>query len=328
MGESESNKKLIEISDYKYALDQSAIVAITDKKGMIIHANENFCRISKYNLEELLGQDHRIVNSGHHPKEFFRELWLTIAKGKIWKGEIKNKAKDGTIYWVDTTIVPFLDEAGKPYQYLAIRSDITERKRVEEKYRLIFDSMDEGFCIIQMIFDDKNHPIDYQFIEINAAFEKQTGLQNALGKRMRELAPNHEEHWFEIYGKIALTGETLRFENRAEQLNRWYDVCAFRFGDPLNKQVAILFNDISKRREAEDQLIALNKELEAFSYSVAHDLRGPLRSVNGYAGMLMEDYDRISETERNRVIENITINATKMGRLIDDLLAFSLLVRK
>ena len=133
--EAELLKRLKEITDYKYAIDESSIVAITNQKGIITHVNTNFCKISKYSSEELLGQDHRIVNSGYHPKEYIKQLWTTIAKGKVWKGELKNKAKDGTPYWVDTTIVPFLNEDGKPYQYVAIRSDITERKIQEQKIK-------------------------------------------------------------------------------------------------------------------------------------------------------------------------------------------------
>src|SRR5207244_7490043 len=120
---------------YKYTMDKSTIITITDQKRIIKYANDNFCKISKYNREELIGQDHRIINSGYHAQEFIRNLWVTIANGKIWKGELKNKAKDGTIYWVDTTIVPFLNEQGKPYQYVAIRADITERKRAEQNLR-------------------------------------------------------------------------------------------------------------------------------------------------------------------------------------------------
>lgn len=135
-GEEELKKSLKEISDYKYALDESAIVAITNQKGIITHVNDNFCKISKYSTSELIGQDHRIINSGYHSREFIKELWTTIANGKVWKGDLKNRAKDGSTYWVDTTIVPFLDQASKPYQYIAIRSDITKRKEGEEQIKL------------------------------------------------------------------------------------------------------------------------------------------------------------------------------------------------
>ncbi len=212
----------------------------------------------------------------------------------------------------------------------------------KELWELLFNSIDEGFCIIEMIFDEKNKPVDYRFLVINSSFEKQTGLHDAVGKRMREFAPEHEEHWFEIYGKIALTGESLRFENRAEQLHRWYDVYAFRFGEPHNMQVAILFNDITERKESIETIKSLNKqladnleklefankELESFSYSVSHDLRAPLRAINGYTQILTEDFSKDLNAEAKKHIETISKNSRRMSTLIDDLLAFSRLGKK
>lgn len=133
-----------ELNHVRYALDQSAIVAITDRAGTIIHVNDKFCQISQYSREELLGKNHRIINSGYHGPDFFQTMWKTISSGSIWEGEIKNRAKNGSYYWVNTTIVPFLDERGRPYQYVSIRYEITQRKLAEEQLRVYADRLEQS----------------------------------------------------------------------------------------------------------------------------------------------------------------------------------------
>ncbi|WP_435368019.1 PAS domain-containing sensor histidine kinase [Paenibacillus pasadenensis] len=134
-------RSLKQLADVKFALDEASIVAITDAAGRIQYVNDKFCEISGYNREELIGRTHRIVKSGHHRPEFFEELWGTITSGKVWKGEVRNRAKNGRLYWMNTTIVPFMNDSGKPYQYLAIRHEVTELKETQEQLQQAMSGM-------------------------------------------------------------------------------------------------------------------------------------------------------------------------------------------
>ena len=179
--------------------------------------------------------------------------------------------------------------------HLRARSDARLRA-TEERYRLLFDSIDEGFCIIRVLFDEEDRAVDYRFVEVNAAFGAQTGLEDAVGRRMRSLRPDHERHWFEIYGDVARTRRPVRFDNPAAALDRWYDVYAFPVGEPEEHLVGVLFNDITVRKEVErerrERARALEEEAarkDWFLAMLGHELRNPLAPIRNAVELLRRD---------------------------------------
>ncbi|MEO8885148.1 MAG: PAS domain S-box protein [Mucilaginibacter sp.] len=233
-----------ELSAYKYALDEAAIVAITDQKGIIKHVNDNFCRISKFSKDELIGQDHRIINSSYHTKEYIKNLWASIANGKIWRGELRNKTKDGNYYWVDTTIVPFLDDKGKPYQYVAIRSDITERKLTEEKMVTLLENVNDGFIAL-----DENMCYTYA----NKRVGDMVGIEptTLIGKNIWEVFPDAVGSltWQAIQSAMTEKRYVCN-EDYYEPLGLWQENRVY----PSAGGICMFIRDITQKKQEEKQL--------------------------------------------------------------------------
>ncbi len=310
-----------------------------DNDGMITGWNKGARIIFGYDEEEVLGKSLTVLMPeryrGAHVQGL--ERFKTTGEAKVIGRtvELHGLRKSGAEFPIELSLSTWEAE-GKRF-FSAILRDLTERKRAEEelrqseeRFRGLFDTLIEGFCIIEVVFDAQGKAVDYCFLETNPEFERQSGLHDVQGKLMRDLLPEHEAHWFETYGRIALTGEPARFENEAKALGRWYEVSAYRVGGAESRKVGVLFNDVSDRKRAEDELkrtltelARSNAELEQFAYVASHDLQEPLRAVAGCVEILEKDYRGKLGTGADELMRHAVEGATRMQTLIHDLLAFS-----
>jgi len=325
-----------DLADQKFALDQHAIVAMTDVKGSITYVNDKFCTISKYSREELLGQDHRIINSGYHPKEFFQQMYRTIAQGGVWRGEIRNRTKDGSFYWVDSTIVGFAGADGKLEKYVAIRADITERKRAEEvreRLAAVVESSDDAII---------GKTLDGVITTWNHGAEKVFGypVSEAVGKPMQMLVPperaNEEADILARVerGESVEHFETVRVRKDGKGIDVSVTISPIRDSSGAIVGVSKVARDISERKRAEqrladkvEELARSNRDLEQFAYAASHDLQEPLRMVASYTQLLAERYGGKLDENADKFLGYAREGALRMQVLIRDLLTFSRVVQ-
>ncbi|CAK0772685.1 two-component system, sensor histidine kinase and response regulator [Gammaproteobacteria bacterium] len=321
------------LENQKFALDQHAIVSITDPQGNILYANDKFCEISGFSRQELEGTNHRIVNSGHHPPEFFRTLWRTISAGRVWTGEVQNRTKDGQLYWVSATIVPFLDDAGRPYQYVAIRTDITARHQAAEKLQEQLHFIQELIEAIPLPVYVKDEERRYQVM--NRAFEAFFAIDRAdyLGKTVFELLPPEEAPIHDVRDRVLLQRVSHQsYEAKIPRrggvvLDGVYHKATLTRPDGSIAGLVGTISDITERKAWEAQMLMAKEEAEAasraksdFLANMSHEIRTPM---NGILGMTELALDTDLTLEQREYLGTVKSSTEALLTVINDILDFS-----
>jgi len=290
-------------------------VIFFDQAGTLISANDTFLRWTGYTREEVAAGG--ITWRSLTPPEYHDS-------GRMGPYEKEYFTKDGSRRWM-LSVGAALDD-GTAVEYVI---DISKRKaaeqakrEMEERYRMLFDSIDAGYCVIEVLYDAGGRPMDYRFLEVNPAFERQTGLSDAMSKTIREHVPEHEQHWYDIYGRVAETGEPVRFVQEAKALmGGFYEVFAFRAGAPGSRKVGVLFNDITEQVRARQALQDEARRKDEFLATLAHELRNPLAPIRNAVSLLRMRAP--ADPELGPVSELIDRQVTHLARLVDDLLDVS-----
>lgn len=318
-----------ELADIQLALNVSTIIATTNSKGTITAVNQKFCELSKYNEEELLGQNHRILNSGYHSKEFFQEMWRTIGRSEVWKGEIQNKAKDGSLYWVGTTIVPFLDEKGKPYKYVSIRTDITKRVSMEnelqEAMKLNFsDTMSNLQNGIFKMKKDENGSFIYTMAEGKLLNEIGASSENLFGKTPIEVYPEEIANLKQRHYEKAFAGNRVNYEVELCGKLVYVDVSPIKHGDEVFEIVGSV-HDISELRSTQEKLQVNQQQYQSLfehsqEYVITYSTSAQIIDLNPRAEVIFgitkkaipnltmrdlipDEYEKIREFYFNKAVE-------------------------
>lgn len=325
-----------ELEHVRFALDQSAILAATDRAGRIIHVNDKFCEISKYAREELIGENHRLISSGHHDLKFFEVMWKTISGGQIWEGEIKNRAKDGTHYWVNTTIVPFLDAKGSPYQYVAIRYDITQRKAAEQQLRIYADRLEIKNLQLQEFATIAAHDAVQRTETLETLRKSEETLRSLFDATFEGIVVHDlDGNIRDVNEAAAKIFDCTRSEMLGTSILRYFDngdpersletegrrkdgttVCVEVRSKPYVYQGEsvrlITIWDISSRKELEAQILMQDRlaSVGLLASSLAHEIGTPLGVIRGRA-----EYLGIQTRNDPKIQKNVDVIISQIDRV-------------